>query len=102
MCTMLSAPGEEPQGIKDIGNSVTSPRCFAQDVLGQMPSYVVAETYRHEFFEGTIIEQMTKGQRMAQRKGQETSEEPETLGEARESCMEEEDVKVPGAWVGVG
>lgn len=45
---------------------------------------------------------MTKGQRMAQRKGQEPSEEPETLREARESCMEEEAVKFPGAWAGVG
>lgn len=57
-----------------------------------MPSHVVAETYRCEFFEGTIIEQMTKGQRMA----------GFSLGEARESCAEEEAVKVPRAWVGVG
>lgn len=33
---------------------------------------------------------MTKGKYMAQSKGHWTSEDPETMGEAREGCVEEE------------
>lgn len=53
-------------------------------------------------FEGNIIEQMTKGKYMAQSKGHWTSEDLETMGEAREGCMEEEALWGPEAQAGVG
>lgn len=53
-------------------------------------------------FEGNIIEQMTKGKYVAQSKGHWTSEDLETMGEAREGCMEEEALWGPEAQAGVG